>query len=130
MEVARIKSGSLFLRFDAHDRILTGSSKSMTSVSFLENFRCNLLEIGVDPFPYGTHSFRRGGCQYLSSEKRWGIRKLCDWGGWSMAFGPDMITRYLYNWNDNPVAKREDFMNPGTQRGSLCTICGRSCSCA
>jgi hypothetical protein len=97
---------------------------------FLENFRNNLLEIGVDPFTYGTHSFRRGGLQYLASEKRWPIRKLCEWGGWSVAFGPDVIVRYLYNWNDNPVAKREDFMNPEAQKGTHCSYCGRTCACA
>ncbi|KAJ7824378.1 hypothetical protein B0H14DRAFT_2823873, partial [Mycena olivaceomarginata] len=23
------------------------------------------LDIRIDPYPYGTHSFRRGGCQWL-----------------------------------------------------------------
>ena len=44
----------------------------------MEYFRNNLLDLGEDPTPYGTHSFRRSGCQYLSSERQWDIRKLCD----------------------------------------------------
>jgi hypothetical protein len=37
----------------------------------LECFRKNLCYIGVDPQPYGTHSFRRGGCQYLAMVLHW-----------------------------------------------------------
>ena len=31
----------------------------------LEMFRLNPLDIEIDPSLYGTHSFRRGGCQVL-----------------------------------------------------------------
>jgi hypothetical protein len=78
---------------------------------FMEAFRNNLLDIGMDPTPYGTHSFRRGGCQYLASEKRWDMRKLCDWGGWSMDFDNLTIVRYLLSWNDNVTRQRQDFMD-------------------
>jgi hypothetical protein len=33
--------------------------------SFLESSQNNLLDIGVDPHPHGTHSFCHGGCQLL-----------------------------------------------------------------
>ncbi|KJA24981.1 hypothetical protein HYPSUDRAFT_135454, partial [Hypholoma sublateritium FD-334 SS-4] len=54
-----------------------------TSEQLLEMFRNNLLDIDMDPIPYGTRSFRRGGCQHLSSERRWTLRHICEWGGWS-----------------------------------------------
>src|SRR5258705_12441743 len=49
------------------------------SESFLECFRKNLCDIGIDPRPYGTHSFRRGGCQYLAMVLRWPFRNICTW---------------------------------------------------
>lgn len=96
----------------------------------MANFRNNLADIGVEPTPFGTHSFRRGGVQYLSTEKRWNIRKLCDWGGWSMDFESLTIVRYLISWNDDPVKKREDFMNSEMQMGVFCPRCNRTCDCA
>ena len=56
----------------------------------MEYFRNNLIDIGEDITKYGTHSFRRGGCQYLASERRWDIRKLCDWGdgAWTLTISP------------------------------------------
>ncbi|KAN0081028.1 hypothetical protein V8E54_004232 [Elaphomyces granulatus] len=84
----------------------------------------NLLEIGRNPLPYGTHSFRRGGCQYLSSVEGWPIRKLCDWGGWSTSFDNlPIIVRY--NWNDDPGNKREDFFKPAELRVGRCKECGQ-----
>jgi hypothetical protein len=61
----------------------------------MEYFRNNLLDVGEDFNFYGTHSFPRGGCQYLASNRRWDMRKLCDWGGWSMEFDHLTIVRYL-----------------------------------
>ena len=88
-----------------------------------------MIDIGRDPLYYGTHSFRRGGCQYLSSEKRWGIKKLYDWGGWSMKFENTTIVRYLMGWNDDLMTRREDFLNPTVELGKLCNYCGRKCAC-
>ena len=96
---------------------------------FLMNFRLNLADISDEPFLYGSYSFRRGGAQYFSSEKRLGIRKLCDWGGWSMDFDSLTIVRYLVGSNDDPVLPREDFLNPAIKQGRLCHVCGRSCDC-
>ncbi|KAL0564048.1 hypothetical protein V5O48_018007 [Marasmius crinis-equi] len=71
-----IREGFLFRRIDSADRPVLGRNKPMTSAKFLEGFRNNLLDINVDPAPYGTHSFRRGGCQWLSVDLRWPIRKI------------------------------------------------------
>jgi len=101
-----------------------------TSEKFLEFFRNNLLDIHVDPLPYGTHSFRRGGCQYLSSQRRWGLRTICEWGGWSTEFSNLTIVRYLISANDDPTHRRQDFFNPKKMPAVKCPKCGRSCHCA
>ncbi len=44
-------------------------------------FRNNLLDVKIDPIPYGTHSFRHGGCQWMSVQLRWPLRRICEWGG-------------------------------------------------
>lgn len=100
------------------------------SDTFLEMFRNNLLDIGIDPISYGTHSFRRGGCQYLASCRRWVLRRICEWGGWSTEFTHMTIVKYLIGWNDNPSERREDFFNPNVQPTVKCPSCGRTCRCS
>ncbi|KAF5330343.1 hypothetical protein D9619_005481 [Psilocybe cf. subviscida] len=124
-----ITSGYLFRRMTALDRPVLADAH-MSSQQCLELFRNNLLDIGIDPAPYGTHSFRRGGCQYLSSERRWLLRRICEWGGWSTEFSNLTIVKYLLSWNDNPTERREDFFNPDIQPTTKCYHCGRSCPCA
>jgi hypothetical protein len=104
--------------------------KHETTEQFLEMFRNNLLDVGIDPHPYGTHSFRRGGCQYLASYRRWSMRRLCEWGGWSTELTYMTIVKYLISWNDEPTEKREDFFNPNRAPVVKCFSCGRSCHCA
>ena len=97
INASQVTSGFLFRRFMAQDRPSAHEDTAMvrykllrncnwlntqqTSEKFLELFQNNLLDIGVDPFPYGTHLFRRGGCQYLASDRRWSLRTICEWGG-------------------------------------------------
>ncbi|KAJ3768186.1 DNA breaking-rejoining enzyme, partial [Lentinula raphanica] len=100
------------------------------SEQFLEMFRNNLLDIGVDYVPYGTHSFRRGGCQWLSVERRWPLRQICEWGGWSQEFTHLTIVKYLISWNDNPHVDRDDFFNMDRAPATVCPTCNRSCHCA
>ena len=143
-----ITSGFLFRRMTALDRPVLADAHMVSNIScgilhsanffvhsqssqqFLELFRNNLLDINIDPAPYGTHSFRRGGCQYLSSERRWLLRRICEWGGWSTEFSNLTIVKYLLSWNDNPTERREDFFNPDIQPAKKCYHCGRSCPCA
>ena len=101
-----------------------------TSERFLEMFRNNLIDIGVDPSSYGTHSFRRGGCQYLHLECRWPLRRICEWGGWSLEFTNMTIVKYLISHNDDPTEPREQFFNPERRPTVKCPQCGRSCGCA
>ncbi|KAJ7839364.1 DNA breaking-rejoining enzyme [Mycena olivaceomarginata] len=78
---------------------------SPTSEFFLEMFRNNLLDIGIDPYPYGTHSFRRGGFTNLT------------------------IVKYLISDVDEPSERREDYMNPNRPPTRKCYTCGRTCYC-
>ena len=104
---------------------------NQTSESFLECFRNNLLDIKVDPRPYGTHLFHRGGCQYFHLTCRWSFQQICNWGGWAEKFdNPGTIFKYLLSWNDNPNAEREHYMNPGRPGTDPCPACGRTCHCA
>jgi hypothetical protein len=100
-----------------------------TTQQFLELFRNNLLDVNVDPAPYGTHSFRRGGCQYLHCYRRWSFRRVCEWGGWSTDFSYLTIVKYLISVNDDPMECREDFFNPQQLPTVRCPACGRQCNC-
>ncbi|KIJ06234.1 hypothetical protein PAXINDRAFT_92328, partial [Paxillus involutus ATCC 200175] len=102
-----------------------------TSQSFLECLRNNLLDISIDPCPYGTHSFRRGGCQYLHTVLKWPFRQICNWGRWADNFdNPGTIFKYLLSWNDNPDEERKHYMNPERPPTDPCHACGRTCHCA
>jgi hypothetical protein len=48
---------------------------------------------------YGTHSFRRGGCQYRVAVKRWSVDMVAKWGGWSQIEAQTMF-RYFYSPRD------------------------------
>ncbi|KAH9479416.1 hypothetical protein JR316_0008006 [Psilocybe cubensis] len=56
INASKINTGYLFRRMASGDRPVSNNSP-MTSEQFLEMFRNNLLDIGVDFAPYGTHSF-------------------------------------------------------------------------
>ncbi|KAH9907691.1 uncharacterized protein BXZ73DRAFT_60230, partial [Epithele typhae] len=88
-------------------------------------------EIGKDPRPFGTHSFRRGGCQYLAMVRRWHIRDVCLWGGWSTrSDNPSTVWKYLSSIVDTPNVQRQDFFNPYRLGTAPCTHCRRTCHCA
>ncbi|TFK78451.1 hypothetical protein K466DRAFT_507267 [Polyporus arcularius HHB13444] len=113
------------------DEVGALSHQKMSSSHFLECFRNNLLDIGIDPRTYGTHSFRRGGCQYLHTELRWPIRTICDWGGWAEDMDNHAtIFRYLLSWVDSPTSQRVDLFNPNRVGTDPCTHCGRTCHCS
>ncbi|KAJ3930205.1 MAG: hypothetical protein NXY57DRAFT_898534 [Lentinula lateritia] len=124
-----LTNGYLFRKICANDHIAE-ENEPMTSEQFLEMFRNNLLDVGVDFVPYGTHSFRRGGCQWLSVERRWPLHQICEWGGWSQEFTHLTIVKYLISWNDNPHVDRDDFFNMKRAPAKVCPTCNRSCHCA
>ncbi|KAF9031579.1 hypothetical protein BJ165DRAFT_1358229 [Panaeolus papilionaceus] len=129
ISASQITEGFVFRRMMSGDRPNL-SNKPMTSEQFLSMFRHNLMDIAVEPGPYGTHSFRRGGCQYLASGRRWPLRRICEWGGWSQEFTNLTIVKYLISWNDDPNENREDFLNPKQVPTVKCPQCGRSCLCS
>ncbi|KIJ09570.1 hypothetical protein PAXINDRAFT_87284, partial [Paxillus involutus ATCC 200175] len=123
--------GFVFRKKVGADGTSVNPTDGMSSESFLECFRNNLLDIKVDPRPYGTHSFRRGGCQYLHKVLKWSFRQICLWGGWAERFdNPGTIFKYLLSWNDNPDEEREHYMNPHRVGTDPCHVCGRTCHCA
>ncbi|KAJ7737404.1 hypothetical protein B0H14DRAFT_3117790 [Mycena olivaceomarginata] len=93
LKVSGITDGYLFRKMASGDR---------TSDFFLEMFRNNLLDIRIDPYPYGTHSFRRGGCQWLTE------------------FSSLTIVKYLISYVDDPSERREDYMNPNRPPTCYC----------
>ncbi|KAJ4477864.1 hypothetical protein C8J55DRAFT_430393 [Lentinula edodes] len=127
--ISDLTEGYLFRKIRANDR-LAEENEPMTSEQFLEMFRNNLLDINIDFVPYGTHSFRRGGCQWLSVERRWPLRQICEWGGWRQEFTHLTIVKYLISWNDNPHVDRDDFFNMDCTPTIACLTCNRSCHCA
>ena len=46
-----------------------------------------------------------------------------------MEFENTTIVRYLMGWNDDPMMRREDFLNPTVELDKLCNYCGRKCAC-
>ncbi|KAJ8581892.1 DNA breaking-rejoining enzyme [Rhizopogon salebrosus TDB-379] len=126
---SRIDSGYIFRKIYSGDQIAEANIP-MSSEQFLELFRNNLLDINIDPAPYGTHSFHRGGCQYFHIKRRWPLRKICQWGGWSAEFTNMTIVKYLISSNDDPAEAREDFFNPDLRPTVKCPQCGRGCACA
>ena len=60
----------------------------------------DLQDIGIPNWPqYGTHSFRRGGCQYRLRVLGWSADMIAAWGGWDQAHAITMF-RYFYSPND------------------------------
>ena len=47
-----------------------------------------------------------------------------------MSYDNATIVRYLMGVNDDPVCRREDFLNPDKVSGRPCSMCNRSCDCA
>ncbi|PBK86689.1 hypothetical protein ARMGADRAFT_940134 [Armillaria gallica] len=127
---SEILHGYLFRRMDKRDRPIVAKNTHMTAEAFLELFRNNLCDLEIAPYAYGTHSFRREGCQWLSVDLRWSLRQICEWGGWSSDFSHLTIVKYLISWNDNPMLRRDDFFKLDCQLLVQCRTCGRTCPCA
>ncbi|TDL15193.1 hypothetical protein BD410DRAFT_778284 [Rickenella mellea] len=124
-------AGLVFRRRVGHDRLSEHPEDALSPEAFMESFRLNLLDILVNPRPYGTHSFRRGGAQYLANMPRWPLTSICAWGGWTERYdNPGTIFKYLVSWTDTPTVAREDFFNPMRRGVDPCHMCGRTCHCA
>ncbi|KAJ7490204.1 hypothetical protein B0H11DRAFT_1719309, partial [Mycena galericulata] len=129
LSTSRYTTGFLFRSLTKNGHV-SMVNKTISSTAFLLLFRNNLLEVKVDPAPYGTHSLRRGGVQYLLLFKRKGIRQICEWGGWSTDFTSSSVLRYIISLSDDVQLVREDFLDPNRPPQLKCYVCGRGCHCA
>jgi hypothetical protein len=61
---SKITERPLFRHFNKYDqvKVINKKPKLMTQEVFLEYFQHNLLKVWINPVPYGTYFFRRGGC--------------------------------------------------------------------
>jgi hypothetical protein len=102
-----------------------------SSKGFIKLFREALGDIGFDQEQvknYSGHSFRRGGCQWLSAVKNWKLSKICDWGSWAGDIQHSTVWRYIINDFGNPYHPRADYLNPNLVTRH-CNQCGRDCPC-
>ncbi|KAJ7113733.1 hypothetical protein C8R43DRAFT_1138578 [Mycena crocata] len=113
-----IQNGYLFPKIGAGDRIITDKNEPMLAGDFSEIFRNHLLDIGIDPYPYGTHSFHHKGCQYLHLYRRWSLRNICSWGGWSIEFSSLTIVKYLISFCDDPASLSSPSSSPPASSSS------------
>ncbi|KAJ7137297.1 hypothetical protein C8R46DRAFT_922457, partial [Mycena filopes] len=52
---------------------------------------------------YGTHSFRRGGCQYRIKIKKWSADMVAAWGGWSQVEAGNNVQIFLFTERQSRV---------------------------
>jgi hypothetical protein len=94
-------------------KLLLENGKHVKYDAFKRQFAQDMALIYGDKYKlFGTHSFRRGGCQYYHCELGWNLKKLCDLGGWSMDFDNLNIVRYPVGALDDELCSREDYLKP------------------
>jgi hypothetical protein len=110
--------GPLFL-LDKQGMLIEGCS--LTYNSFKYRFEVELQKIGVSNWNlYGTHSFRRGGCQYYLYIRGKTLGDIYAWGGWNSS---SVATRYMIGSNDNVEHSRQEFTRP--PKTGICSECRR-----
>ncbi|KAG1858356.1 hypothetical protein DFJ58DRAFT_840397 [Suillus subalutaceus] len=95
----KLLKGSLFLRIGKlgdvlHDQPVSTSILSHALTSDLQGLAYSSWAL------YGTHSFRRGGCQHRIRNCGFDVSMVAAWGGWSQVEALTMF-RYFYSPNDN-----------------------------
>ncbi|KAI9341899.1 hypothetical protein BDR26DRAFT_290905 [Obelidium mucronatum] len=120
-------NGHLFVGIKENSQQL--KSSQMTRGMFIAMFKNVLKDIGLEWSFYGTHSFRRGGTQYLLNERRWSLQLICEWGGWSLDYDNMTIVRYLHGLYDITPVPRDQMMNKSFRYSHKCHACGRDCPC-
>ncbi|KZP28635.1 hypothetical protein FIBSPDRAFT_927421 [Athelia psychrophila] len=91
--------GPLFLKVSNQGAVLPTEPMSTTQLS--RALTADLQALGYSCWVmYGTHSFRRGGCQYRVKHKDWTVAMVAAWGGWSQVEALTMF-RYFYSPVDN-----------------------------
>ncbi|KAF5383851.1 hypothetical protein D9615_003799 [Tricholomella constricta] len=108
-------SGSLFLRVNKYGAVLQDAPVTSTILS--RALTTDLQDLGYKSWAlFGTHSFRRGGCQHRIKDNYWTVDMVAAWGGWSQVEAITMF-RYFYSPNDNHEHMAEyDRNRPKRQR--------------
>jgi hypothetical protein len=81
----RYYDGPVFVNINASKEVCLGNAFSYQA--FMREFREDMKIAQPRDFQaYGSHSFRRGGVQYLHcfmepASARWNLKKICNWGG-------------------------------------------------
>src|SRR3954454_13719580 len=110
--------GPMFLS-DRQGVLSTG--KRLSYSSFKNRYEIELREIGVWNWNlYGTHSFRRGGCQFYLHVRQKSLRDIYAWGDWS---NHSVAMRYMIGPNDDVGNSRQEFTRP--PKTSICSECRR-----
>lgn len=66
---------------------------------FAKLFKNHLKDIGRPFSLYGSHSFRRGGCQFFNQVLNWPVVDIVAYGGWSLQ-DQNIVVLYLNGAND------------------------------
>jgi len=87
------------------------AEKALSYNSFKYRFEDELRKIGIWSWNlYGTHSFRRGGCQFYLHVRGKSIKAVCAWDGWSDL---SIAFRYMIGANDDVEV---DSLSPATRK--------------
>lgn len=88
-------------------------NQQITTPSFMALMRSILKQSSVPHWNrYGSHSFRRGGVQFLNGAFDFGVKEICDYGGWIFSQDTNVITRYLVGVFDQPTWSSHDTTAP------------------
>ncbi|THH30981.1 hypothetical protein EUX98_g3220 [Antrodiella citrinella] len=92
-------TGPLFVYVDRRGNIEPGHALTTSVVH--RALMADLQALGYSSWAvYGTHSFRRGGCQYRVHHRGWNVSEIAAWGGWTQLEAVTMY-RYFYSPTDN-----------------------------
>ncbi|KAF7982858.1 hypothetical protein HWV62_25838 [Athelia sp. TMB] len=109
------RTGPLFLKLNQFGAV---TSESMTNPVLSRALADDLQALGyADWSLFGTHSFRRGGCQYRIHVMKWSVDMVAAWGGWSQIEAITMF-RYFYSPQDNHEFMIEYDNNRKRMKGS------------
>lgn len=115
LEASNYTSGYVFRRIAKTGCVSSNPRKHLSFSDCMEMFRYRLLDIGLDPQPYGKYSIMRGGFQFLVSERHWTIPMMCEWTGLPREHErtPYVVAKYLWSSNDLSAPKRDSYLlNP------------------
>ncbi|KZP06356.1 hypothetical protein FIBSPDRAFT_902846 [Athelia psychrophila] len=110
---SKVPTGPFFLKVNGYGAI---TDDPITNTVLGKALTQDLQKLGYSAWAlYGTHSFRRGGCQYRIRVKDWTVDQVAIWGGWSQVEAITMF-RYFYSPNDNHEYMNDYDRNDGQSK--------------